>query len=54
MNFGFSQNCLDGKIDPALTDTSWWNTVDTQTGRSMGGGEPPEGAEGRTRPLAVT
>lgn len=35
-NFGFSLNCLDGQVDPSLTKTRWWNTVDSQTGRTMG------------------
>ena len=35
-NFGFSQNCLDGEIDASLTETIWWNTIDTSTGRTLG------------------
>ena len=35
-NFGFSLNCLDGRIDPSLTETLWWNTVDSRTGVPMG------------------
>ena len=35
-NFGFSQNCLDGQIDASLTETRWWNTIDTSTGNKIG------------------
>ena len=35
-NFGFWGNCLDGKIDSRLTETTWWNTLDTRTGNKMG------------------
>ncbi len=35
-NFGFWGNCLDGQIDPSLTETTWWNTLDTRTGNKMG------------------
>ena len=35
-NFGFWGNCLDGQIDGRLTETTWWNTLDTSTGNKMG------------------
>ena len=27
ISFSFNRNCLDGKIDPAILETVWWNTI---------------------------